>query len=111
MCWCAGSAARSVRRLEMPSAHLLQNRDGQEGRQRVQASDEDEDGGPASGRLLEECRRWPAEDRTHALRDIEEAVVGGGIFRPEGVGKGGREERENLAPAEKHQSGEHDKHR
>src|SRR5262249_1267795 len=69
------------------AAHLLEQRDGENRGERVEAGDDNEHRGPASRLLLEECRRRPAQDRAHALRDVEKAIVGGGVFRPERVGE------------------------
>src|SRR5262245_42780519 len=82
-----GGGPDSAHGLEVLAAHLLEHRDGENRGERIETGDQNEHGGPASRLLLQECRRWPAQDRAHALRNVEKAIVGGGVFRPERVGE------------------------
>ena len=43
-----------------------------------------------------------AEHRADALRHVQEAVIGGGVFGAERIGQRRGKQREDLAPAEKH---------
>src|SRR5690242_5310015 len=97
--------------LHMPGPHGAQEGDGEQRGDRIEDGDDDENRAPAAGRLLEKRRRRSAQDRADALRDVEKAVVGRGVFRPERVGQRRGKQREDFAPAKEHQAGEHDEQR
>jgi hypothetical protein len=60
--------------------------------------------GPGAGWLVQQGRHRAAEDGANPLRHVEAAVVAGGVPGAEGVGEGGGEQREDLAPAEERAS-------
>ena len=81
----------------------LQREDRQRRGREIHRDDHREDGDPRAGRLMEQRRDRSAEHRADTLRHVEAAVVGRGVPRAEGVGERGREQREDLAPAEEHE--------
>src|ERR1700730_6128273 len=94
------SMARLYRLEREPAAHGLQDEEGCERRQQVHRDDQAEDRQPASCALVHQRCERAAENGAQALRDVEEAVVGGRVARAKSVGERRREQREDLSPAE-----------
>src|SRR5271166_5043031 len=64
---------------------------------------------PAAGGVGQETGERH-QQRRRALGGVEEAGVGGGVFRTEGVGAGCWKQAVDFAPGEKHEAGQQHKH-
>src|SRR5689334_1377200 len=88
----------ALARFHLPGPDPAQDRDCQDGRNCVKDRDNDKHGCPAAGCLLQEGGGRTSQDRTDALRDVKETIIGRGKFRSERIGQRGREERKDFAP-------------
>src|SRR6516225_4524318 len=91
--------------------HPAQHGDREQGSDGVQHGDNDETRRPASRRLFEKRRRRAAEDRADPLGHIEEAVIGGGVSRPERIRQRRGKQRKYLTPTEEDEPGQYHKQR
>src|ERR1700692_3525533 len=90
---------------KISAAHWLKYGNGKQRRQYIERDHDGKNGEPAARGLMQTRCKRAAEDGTYTLRHIQKAVIRDGMPFSESVGQRRREKRENLAPAEKNETG------